>query len=171
MVGSPIVEINPINPLPYRPYWGFSSAAYNSIWTTFQVPSDISSATMEVFIWTERATLYSGYANQMRWGFSAYIAARAGAGVGALVGNQTGAATIIYPAISDIYYSNYYGTTWPFTIYTGWRYAQRDSLGTFNAAAGDIVHMEIYRDPTHVDDTCSHTGAFWMADFSYTADS
>ena len=101
-MGLPVVEINPLNPLPYRPYWGFSAAAYNSVWTTFQVPSDISSATMEVFIWTERATLYSGTSQQMRWGFSAHIAARAAVGVSALIGNQTGAATIVYPAISDI---------------------------------------------------------------------
>ena len=164
------IELTPVNPLPYRPYWSFADGAVtNSVWATFQVPADISSATLTVYIWTERPTVSTNTAAQTRWGFDAQVASRGALGAANAVGNQTGAATLTHAIKSDEYTSTVYEFTW--TIYTGWRYAQRDSLGTITVSAGDNVHIEIYRDPTHADDTYGAAMALFLVEFEYTADS
>jgi len=169
MVGAPIaIDINPVNPLPHRPYWAFDASASEAVWTTFEVPRDIASATVEIFIWSARRN--NGTANSIRWGFDAQIANRAAVGVGALIGNQTGEVTVTYPEITDTYTHPTYDS-FTFTFGVNWRYTQRDSLGTITVSAGDIVHVKIYRDPTHGDDTYPYDGALFAVDFEYTADS
>ena len=93
----------------------------------------------------------------MRWGFSSWDA-----GAAAVLANQTGQVTINYPEC------------WHPTISyqsIGGQYAQRDSLGTITVSAGDIVHMEIYRNGGHVDDDFPYDGNLYLMEAEYTADS
>ena len=115
---------------------------------------------MEVFVWTEREVGNSA-ATDMRWEFSGWDAQ-----AGAVLVNQTGAATVSYPDLAIPYGDP------PLGYYQqNWRYAQRDSLGTFNALAGDIVHVEIFRNAAHAGDIFAGEGALFMVEFAYTADS
>jgi len=154
--------------IPYKPYWSFSDGANtDTVWATFEVPADISGATVEVFIWTERQPGFSSAATQMRWAFSSWDAQ-----ANAVLANQTGAATVVYPDLTLPYYTGLGVGDPPIGVYQQhWRYAQRDSLGTFNALAGDIVHIEIWRDGAHAGDTFTGEGALFMVEFAYTADS
>jgi hypothetical protein len=156
------------NPLPYRPYWSFDGAAINAVWATVQVPADIVSATTAVYIWTERVVSNGLYASSMRWGFDAWVGGRAAAGVGSVLVNTTAEVTLTYPIRK---YSYLVGGI----PYMSWgasgKYMQRDTLGTIAVVAGDIIHVKIYRDPTHGDDTFNDAAAFFGVEFSYTADS
>lgn len=149
--------------LPYRPYWSFSNAVSDRVWCTLQAPADISSATMEVFLWSERAGSFSD-ATDMRWAWSSWDAAAA-----AVLVNQTNAVTVSYPDLILPVYGAY-GP--PIAYYhQHWRYAQRDSLGTITVGAGDIIHFELWRDGAHAADTYTGEGAMFMLEFAYTADS
>ena len=153
--------------LPWRPYWSFSATAYNSVWITFQVPTDfVVGGTMTVYIWSQTRPLsatYYDHSRDMQWGFSAWTG-----GDGDVLVNDTDAATITYPEHRSSY-TAYWG--YAITYNTAWRYTERDSIGTFSPTAGDIVHMEIYRDGTHGNDTYNQPGALFMVEISYTADS
>lgn len=164
--------LDPVNPLPRKAYWAFDGAAVESVWATLQVPADYASGDITVYIWTERPTTYTNTAASTRWGFNAYIAQRPAAGAGNAIGipAQNGEVTLTHPIRSSTYTNTVYGYTW--TIYTGWRYAQRDSLGTITPnAAGDLFKVQIYRDPTHGGDTYTSDMALFLVEFSYTADS
>lgn len=152
---------------PYKPYWSFSNGVSDTVWATLEVPADISGATMEVFIWTERQYNFDSSATAMRWEFSSWDAQ-----ANAVLVNQTGAVTISYPNLTLPYYTGLIMGLPAIGYYqTHWAYCQRDSLGTFNALAGDIVHIEIYRNGGHGDDTFTGEGALFMVEFAYTADS
>jgi hypothetical protein len=165
------IEAWPLNPLPYKVYWEFADgAAIEAVWATLELPADYDSGDVEVFIWTERPLQNTGTTATTRWGFDAYIAQRPAAGAGNAIGipAQNGEVTLTHASRSELYVSLPF--TW--TIYTGWRYAQRDSLGTFTPnAAGDLCKVKIYRDPTDGDDTYAHSMALFMVEFVYDADS
>lgn len=140
--------------LPFRPMWGFSTGVSDTVWCTFRVPADISSATMDIYFWTISS---SGYAKDVRWEFSSWDAQAS-----AVLVNQTGAATVSYP------------DAWDPTI--SWlaiqsRYTQRDQIGSITVTAGDIVHMEIFRNGAHGDDTLGGEAYLFMMEAEYTADS
>jgi hypothetical protein len=161
-----------VKQMPWRPYWSFATGAYNSVWITFQVPVDfVAGGAMTVYVWTQRvgfSTTYllsieNGYTTDMRWGFSSWRAA-----AGGVLANDTGAATITYPErITEFTTPSGY----TYDIPQSWRYTERDSIGTFSPAAGDIVHMEVYRDGAHGGDIYGYTAALFMVEISYTADS
>ena len=172
------IGINPINPLPYKVYWEFADgAAIEAVWATLEVPADYDSGNVEVFIWTERPTASTTTVASTRWGFNAYIAQRPALAAGNAIGipPQNNEVTLTHPVRSAQYtYSGILtgGLPYTWTIYTGWRYAQRDSLGTITPnAAGDLFKVQIYRDPTHAGDTYAHSMALFCVDFEYLADS
>jgi hypothetical protein len=147
-------EGEPYNEL-YRPYWSFTDGVSDAAWATFQVPADISGATMSIYFWTGRPNVNYGYATQMRWEYSLRDAPASG-----VLGTQTGAATISYPA----YKLNY--------DHWAWRYCQRDLIGTLaGMAAGDIIHLQAFRVGAHAGDTYPYEGALFMVEITYTADS
>jgi hypothetical protein len=153
--------------IPYKTYWSFTDGVSDRVWCTFQVPADIASATVEVFLWSERAPGYTSAATAMRWAWSSWDA-----GAGAVLVNQTGAATVNYADRigAALARGPVYG--WVFAYYNQhWRYSQRDSLGTITVNAGDIVHFELWRDGAHAADTFAGEGAMFMVEFAYTADS
>lgn len=147
-----------------RPYWAFADAASEACWLTFQVPVDISSATMNVYFWTGRPDRNYHYATEMRWEFSSYDAAAA-----AVLVNQVGAATVSYPyarvTLPGTGGGPYYHVKYP------WRDASRDLIGTITVNASDIVHMQVFRNGAHGADTYPHDGALFMVEIEYTADS
>jgi len=149
---------------PYHPYWAFTDGVSDTVWCTFEVPADITSATMEAFLWSERDPTFSSAATAMRWAWSSWDAQPA-----AVLVNQTGAVTVNYPRLVIREYNDYGVPIADWNQH--WRYAQRDSLGTFNALAGDLVHFELWRDGAHGGDTFTGDGAMFMVEFVYTADS
>ena len=140
--------------LPYRPAWYFSNGVSDAVWCTFRVPSDISSATMDIYFWTCGAL---GYEYEVRWEFSSWDAQAS-----AVLANQTGAATVTYPESWDPVIS---------FLSIGQRYAQRDLIGSITVTAGDIVHMEIFRNGAHADDDYPGEIQLLMMEAEYTADS
>jgi len=82
------------------------------------------------------------------WAFSSWDAQPS-----AVLVNQTGNATETYPGTD---YRNQ---------------AFRTSLGTITVSSGDIVHIEIYRDGTNINDTLADVAYMYAVEFEYTADS
>lgn len=129
-----------------RPYWDMRNGQTDTGWVTFRVPTDFTGATMEVFFWNN---LMSGLATgNVRWAWSSWDAQPS-----AVLVNQSNAATVIQTP-----------RTWAEGAY-------RDSLGTITVSAGDIVHMEVYRDGTNILDTELQPVALFAVEFAYTADS
>ena len=130
---------------PYVPYcdmWAFSTAVSDAVWCTFLVPADISSATMNVYTWTRDPTVSSG---DVVWAFSSWDAQS-----GAVLVNQTGTATETRESSTGAY---------------------RTLLGTIAVIAGDIVHIQFYRDGANPADTLNNEAYLHMVEFTYTADS
>jgi len=128
--------------VPYCDMWAFSTAVSDAVWCTFLVPADISSATMNVYTWTRDPTVSSG---DVVWAFSSWDAQS-----GAVLVNQTGTATETRESSTSAY---------------------RTLLGTIAVIAGDIVHIQFYRDGANPADTLNNEAYLHMVEFTYTADS
>ena len=131
----------------YRPYWRLQDAVTEIVWCTFRVPADISSATMTVYVWNLTVSSAAA-AVGVRWGWSAWSAASS-----AVLANSSNAVTVDQTG----------------RIRTDGAY--RDSLGTITVNAGDIVHLEVFRDGAHAGDTDTDDVALFGMEFEYTADS
>jgi len=132
------------NQHPNCDLWEFTDGVSDAVWCTFRVPADISSATMTVYLWTRNVSFSTG---DVVWHFDCWDAQPS-----AVLVNQTGNATVSY-------------------AYPDFRQAHRSSLGTINALAGDIFHVQIYRNGAHANDTLAQPAYLYMAEFEYTADS
>jgi hypothetical protein len=96
------------------------------------------------------------------------------AGDGGVLTNQTGAASVFYANITaPVYYAVPPNPIMPsyFNDHVKWRYSHRNLIGTIPATAGDIVHVQFYRDVAHGDDNWGAHGAMFMLEFSSEADS
>jgi len=154
--GAGQIEPDATNPVPwningpstlYRPFWQMRTGQTDTGWVTFRVPADFTGATMEVFFWNCQMTTAIP-ATDVRWAWSSWDAQPS-----AVLANQTNGVTVSQ------------GTrTWAEGAY-------RDSMGTIAVTAGDIVHMEVYRDGTNILDTCLVNIALFAVEFAYTADS
>lgn len=129
---------------PFSDAWGYADAASNSAWMTFRVPDDFVAPTMSIYLWTRNyAAAVSG---DVVWAFSSWDAQPS-----AVLANQTGSATVAVAA--------------------GYNLVYRVLLGTMTLAAGDLVHVEVWRDGTNLNDTLAATIYLKMVEFVYTADS
>lgn len=129
-----------------RVFWRVRHAQTDTLWLTFRAPADLSSATMTVYFWNVLASnLATG---DVRWAWSSWDAQPSAA-----LANQTGAATV-----------DQTGRNWTQGAY-------RDSIGTITLTAGDIVHVEVYRDGTNILDTETQGVELLAVEFEYTADS
>jgi hypothetical protein len=124
--------------------WTFTTAADEYIWCTFRVPTDISSANMEVYLYD---TVVSGIGD-VRWTYNLFQAAAAG-----VLANVSGASVISYNINAYHRYLNY-------TLFI-----------TRAVTAGDIIHLRIGREGTHVTDTLAQDALLWLVRVEYTADS
>jgi len=132
--------------VPYFPAWSFSAAALNTIWVTFRVPSDISSATMTLYVWNSPGSDVV-VAGDVLWGWSSWDAQPS-----AVLANQAGTLAIANDnRLHD--------------------YMYRDALTTLTLSAGDIVHMEVYRDGAAGGDTLGYNSFVHLIELEYTADS
>ena len=134
---------------PYNDYWAFADAVVNSGWLTFRVPADFTGANIDIYL-VDHATGVNG---DVRWGYSAWVAAAAG-----VLANAAAASTqpsVIgdrpYPYVTQCV------SVW--------------SLCALAVNAGDIVHMEIYRDGAHAADTLLVNVHLMLVECRYTADS
>lgn len=125
--------------------WRFRNGQTDTVWGTFRVPADFTGANISVRLWL--SAIY-GIAGDSCWAFSAWVAAS-----GAVLANQTGAATFTHVATDNSYRCS------EFTI------------GNLPVAANDIVHIEIYRDGTNPAETFLDNNYLFIAQFQYTADS
>lgn len=155
---------------PYRPYWAFTDGVSDAAWLTFQVPVDLNAATMDVYFWTGRPYLSDGAATQMRWEYNVDAAAASG-----ILGNQVGAATVSYPEARYEFLVEWLWSPWEpgfyHTFNYPWQSVSRDMIGSITVTAGDVVHMQVFRNGAHADDTWTHDGALFMVEIEYTADS
>lgn len=129
---------------PYTDTWEFTDGVADAVWCTFRVPADISSATMEVFVWTRNQSNKTG---DVVWHFDSWDAQPS-----AVLANQLGNATESY-------------------AYPDYEESYRTSLGTITATAGDIFHVQIYRNGAAGGDTLTNAIYLYMVEFEYTADS
>jgi len=131
--------------MPYHPVWQFDATALESVWLTLRIPADYDSGTATVYLWNmlEQST---GTADVL-WGWNSWDAQAS-----AVLVNQAGTLAIDQ---------------------TGrlWNEMYRDTLTTLNVAAGDIFHIEIYRDGAAGGDTEPHDSYLHMVEIAYTADS
>jgi hypothetical protein len=129
-----------------REHWSLAHNQTHTLWCTFRVPADISSATMTIYFWN---VLESAAASgDIRWVWSSWDAQPS-----AVLANQTNGVTVSQTGrdFSDGAY--------------------RDNMGTITVTAGDIVHVEIYRDGTVGADTEINPAMLFAVEFEYTADS
>ena len=150
--GAGQIEPDVANPPPWqqvggRGAWEMRTGQTDTGWVTFRVPADFTGATMDVFFWNIQATVAIP-ATDVRWAWSSWDAQPS-----AILANQTNGVTVSQ------------GTR------TSAEGAYRDSMGTIAVTAGDIVHMEVYRDGTNILDTCPVSVALFAVEFAYTADS
>ena len=121
--------------------WQFTTGADEYIWCTFRVPADISGANVTFYIYDRQVA----GAGDVRWTYNLFQAA-----AGGVLANVAGAVVVTYPAST---YPNY-------TL-----------LMTRAAAAGNIMHLRIGREGTHVTDTLAHDAILFLSKVNYTADS
>jgi len=151
ILGEGKLEPDATNPCPRTSGVGMYSwmpdhAQTHTIWGTFRVPEDFTGATMEVFFWNTLPAVAS--TGDVQWAWSSWDAQAS-----AVLVNQTGSATVSQAGRTSA------------------NGAFRDSIGTIALAAGDIVHIEIYRDGTNILDTELQPVALYAVEFEYTADS
>ena len=127
--------------------WTFTQGADEYFWLTFRVPTDISSANMEVYLYDGAADPGAG---DVRWTYNLFQAAAAG-----VLANASGAVVVSYLGTGP--------QTWYCPNYT--------LLITRAVTAGDIVHLRIGREGTHVTDTLAHDAILFLVRVEYTADS
>jgi hypothetical protein len=130
---------------PYRDGWNFGAANLESSWCTLRVPADWSAGNIAVYL---RRCWVDAVGGDVVWGYNAWIGAAAGA-----LANSAGGLTETLAAGSV------------------WSYAPRAALCNLAVNAGDIIHMEIYRNGAAGGDTFPSAVTLMTVEFEYTADS
>jgi len=128
------------------PYWAFENGQTDTGWVTLRVPADFTGATTEVFFWNTLTAVAS--TGDVVWAWSSWDAQP-----GAVLANQSN--SVVVPQAGRVQANGAY----------------RDSIGTIAVTAGDIVHVEVYRDGTNILDTEVQPVALHLVEFAYTADS
>lgn len=129
---------------PLYPRWEFPDAVTEEVWTTWRVPTDITSATMDVYIYPVVNDITSG---DIRWTYDYWQAAS-----GAAMATTAGATVnTIAPAEGQSH--------------------KAVLLCSPAVTAGDIFHLKIGRTGGHASDTYPDTTWLTHARASYTADS
>lgn len=131
--------------LPYTDAWWFSATALNGVWITFRVPADYVSGTATLYIWNMIWSTASG--GDVLWGWDSWDAQAS-----AVLANQAGTLAVDH---TD----------------RAWGTMYRDALTTLTVAAGDIFHVEIYRDGAAGGDTEGSNSVLFGIEIAYTADS
>ncbi|NIV28474.1 MAG: hypothetical protein GWN58_02845, partial [Anaerolineae bacterium] len=129
----------------YTNAWVFTTAADEYIWLAFRVPTDISSANMTVYLY-DAAVNGTG---DVRWTYNLFQAA-----AGGVLANASGALVVSYSTAAPTYINPNYSL-----------------FITRAVTAGDIVHVRIGREGTHVSDTLAHDAVLYLIRVNYTADS
>lgn len=144
--GAPAVPtwVSHLAMMPYRDGWDFGAANLESFWCTLRVPADWSAGNITVYL---RRCWRDNVGGDVVWGYNAWI----GAAGGALV-NAPG------------------GLTETLAAGNVWSYAPRATLGNLAVNAGDIIHMEIYRNGAAGGDTFPSAVTLMTVEFEYTAD-
>ena len=125
--------------------WNFTTGADEYIWCTFRVPTDISSANMQVYLYDAAVT----GTGDVRWTYNLFQAA-----AGGVLANASGALVVSYSTATPTYWSPNY------TLFI-----------TRAVTAGDIIHVRIGRNGLHAADTLAHDAALYLLRVNYTADS
>lgn len=128
--------------------WVFQDAVTEATWVTFRVPTDISSANLDVDIWIDGGTATHS-AGDVRWTYSIWQAASGG-----VAANTTGVTITTIPE-TGVFLGG-------FKIYT---------LVSQPVTAGDLVHLQFARTGGHAADTYTPNIWFFTMRCSYTADS
>ena len=126
----------------YKNAWAFSAAADDYIWIAFRVPTDITSANLGIYLYDSTAA-----AGDVRWTYNLFQAA-----AGGVLANASGAAVVTYVTAN--------GDMPTYSL-----------LVSRAVTAGDIVHIRIGREGTHVTDTMLSSAYLSMIHLVYTADS
>jgi len=133
-----------------RDEWTFSDAASDAMWCTIQVPADIVSANLTIYLWYTGITpLASG---DIRWTYSIWQA-----GAGAIAANSTGAIVVA----GDINLN-----MWSSPVYL-----YQEILVAQPVTAGDVLHIQLARDGIHGADNYAGDAIASGLYFYYTADS
>jgi len=149
-IANPCTWTNQNFSYPYRDAWSFVDAAQSGGWVTFRVPADFTGANLEIHIRTNRRFAVTG---DVRWCYSAWVAAPS-----AVLANQAACTVVTYT-----------GTAGNPSI---WLVGNIDALiGTIAVAAGDLVHVHVYRDGGHGTDNLAETAFLHLIRAEYTADS
>lgn len=131
--------------VPYNNIWEFSATVLESIWLTFRVPSDYAAGTATLYVWNMPWGTASG--GNVLWGWSSWDAQPS-----AVLVNQAGTLAVAQAG-------------------RAWGTMHRDALTTLTIAAGDIFHLEVYRDGAAGGDTETSLTELFMVEIVYTADS
>lgn len=128
--------------------WEFQNTVTDAVWGTFRVPTDITSANLDIDIWIDGDTAMHG-GGDVRWTYSIWQAAS-----GAVAANTAGATITTMPS-TGVWLGG-------FKIYT---------LVSQPVTAGDLLHIQLARTGAHAADTYTPDIWFYAMHCSYTADS
>jgi len=138
--------------------------ALHGLWLTERVPEDFTGTDLEIYVWntpsvdehdTFEPTAVTG---NVVWDWYAWVGASGGA-----FAEQSGT-TVVSNADRTPTDPNYHN-------YRHGIYMYRDLVGTITTAAGELVHIGIFRDGVDVLDTCNRPSRMMAVELAYTADS
>jgi len=129
--------------------WWFATGADEYIWCTLRVPADISGANLLVYLYDCDVFDATG---DVRWTYNLFQAA-----AGGVLANASGAVVVSYTGGAGGDHTNIRPN---YTL-----------LLTRVVAAGDIVHLRIGREGTHITDTLAQAASLFQVKMDYTADS
>ncbi|RPJ40046.1 MAG: hypothetical protein EHM35_00120 [Planctomycetaceae bacterium] len=147
---NPVVWTANTTRIPYHDAWGFVDAAMTAGWVTFRVPPDFTGAGLDIYLFDGNIVLTDS-TGAVRWGYSAWIAA-----AGGVLANTAAEATQPGPIGQVGVGSTIYLAFW--------------NLCTLAVSAGDLVHLQIYRDTADLADTFASTVRLFQIEARYTAD-
>jgi len=154
-----------------QPYWNPMNSAWRMqydraapVWLTERVPEDFSGTDLDVYVWNTPDVTDTGFppyqnpwptTGSVVWDWNAWAGAS-----GAAFAAQSGTTTV-----------DNAGRTSAVGGVPGSPYMYRDLIGTITVSAGDLVHLEVYRDGLDGADTVVKAIKLMAVELAYTADS
>ncbi|HUW08333.1 MAG TPA: hypothetical protein VM537_01330 [Anaerolineae bacterium] len=153
---------------PMNCAWRMDPSGIMSLWLTDRVPEDFTGTDLNIYVWNvpDITGDYEGWSNpdwrvpwpttgNVVWGWNSWDGAS-----GAAFASQSGSTTV-----------DNTGRTGIDTNAEGAPNMYRDFIGTITVSAGDLVHIEVYRDGPDGADTVEQHIKLMAVEIAYTADS
>lgn len=134
---------------PFSMFWGLSETVQRGLWLTTRIPVDFTGASVTIYAWNTSNdwALLDVVTGNVRWGWAAWTGQP-----GAAFASQSGGTTVANDGRTR-------------------DHMYRDTIATVNVAAGDLLHLNVYRDGVNGLDSCNVPTRLFMVELSYVADS